>query len=268
MIHAISTGQVRITKAWANGKGKGIGRLVNTLFDTNYTDWLPIWCFLVEHPEGLVLIDTGADAKANEPIYFPPYMPLLQRAAQFRISREDEIDAQIQKLGFSLKDVRMVILTHLHQDHDGGLGRFPNAETIISRKEWQAGIGFAGRMGGYLNQRWPKTLAPRLIDFQSGAFGQFPQSEKLLEGLFAVPTYGHSAGHLSLIWETGGKSYLFSGDAAYTEQALLAGTLDGVSGDLEQAQLSQNRLRDYALQHKSIVLPSHDPEASTRLQNA
>src|SRR5687768_2917913 len=99
MIAAISTGHVRITKAWTEGRGKGIGRMINTLLDKDYTDWLPIWCFLIEHPEGLVLIDTGIRENANEPVYFPPYMPLLQRAAQFRISREQEIDCQISALG-------------------------------------------------------------------------------------------------------------------------------------------------------------------------
>src|SRR6185369_2583576 len=133
MIHAITTGHVNITKAWTNGKGQGLGRLMNTLFDKEFTGWLPIWCFLVEHPEGLLVVDTGILSNANEPLYFPPYMPLLQRATKFQISREQELDCQIQALGYSTNDVRYVICTHLHQDHDGGLGFFPNAEFIVSR---------------------------------------------------------------------------------------------------------------------------------------
>jgi N-acyl homoserine lactone hydrolase len=268
MIHAITTGYVRITKAWAAGRGKGLGRLINTLLDKEFSDWLPIWCFLIEHPDGLVLIDTGIRSNASDPIYFPPYMRLIQRAAQFQISREQEIDCQIAALGYSSKDIRYVITTHLHQDHDGGLGFFPNAEFIVSRAEYLAAKGLAGRMGGYLNHHWPDFFKPRLIDFTDGAFGNFPQSQTLLDGLMLVPTHGHTPGHLSVILEQQGKSYLFTGDAAYTEAALLAGTLDGISGDLAQAALAQERLRDYALSHHSLILPSHDPAVPARLQKA
>lgn len=118
MIHAITTGYVKITEKWRKGEGQGFMRLVNTIFDKNFSDWLPIYCYVIEHPEGLIVIDTGISENANDPIYFPPYMPLVQRAARFKISREEEIGHQMQARGLNPLDVRYVILTHLHQDHD------------------------------------------------------------------------------------------------------------------------------------------------------
>ncbi|PJF20382.1 MAG: N-acyl homoserine lactonase family protein, partial [Phototrophicales bacterium] len=132
----MTTGYVKITNNWVNGKGEGIRRFTNTLLDKTRTAWLPIWCFVIEHEAGLIVIDTGIPENANDPVYFPPYMPLLQRAATFKILREEEIGYQMLARGLNPDDVRYVILTHLHQDHDGGIHHFPNAEFIVSRDEW------------------------------------------------------------------------------------------------------------------------------------
>jgi hypothetical protein len=51
-IHAISSGEVQITQNWRVGKGDGFRLLVNTLFDEQFTVWLPIFCFVIEHPFG------------------------------------------------------------------------------------------------------------------------------------------------------------------------------------------------------------------------
>jgi hypothetical protein len=66
-IHAISTGKVKITQNWRIGREDDPLRLVHTFFDRRFTDWLPIFCFVVEHPEGLIVIDTGIPANANAP---------------------------------------------------------------------------------------------------------------------------------------------------------------------------------------------------------
>lgn len=264
-VHAITTGYVKITEKWRQGEGTGVMRLVNTIFDKQQSDWLPIWCFVIEHEAGLIVVDTGIAANANDPVYFPPYMPLLQKAAQFKISREAELDYQMCDQGLNPDDVRYVIMTHLHQDHDGGLHHFKNAEFIVSQKEWDAASGLAGRMGGYLNHRWFDGFAPTTINFTDGAFASFAESYQLLPGVTLVPTYGHSAGHLSVIVEKGSRSFVFAGDMAYTEQALQQVILDGVTSDLEIATESMRQMREYVNTHETVFLPSHDPESEKRL---
>lgn len=266
MIHAISTGHVKITQNWLEGQGSGVGRLVNTILDRRYTDWLPIWVFVIESAEGLVVVDTGIAENANQPIYFPPHMRLVQRAAPFQIMREQEIDQQMRARGLNPDDVRYVVMTHLHQDHDGGLHHFPNAEFIVSRAEWAAAAGFKGRMGGYLNQRWPSWFKPTLIDFTGEALDHFPQSYALTETITLVPTPGHSAGHLSVIYRQGDQHIVFGGDVAYTEDALFNLRLDGMSGDLAAAETSMRRMRDYVQSHATLFLPSHDPDVLMRLE--
>ncbi|MFN8452812.1 MAG: N-acyl homoserine lactonase family protein [Anaerolineae bacterium] len=265
-IHLISTGQVKITQNWRVGKGSGAMRLVNTLLDRQFSDWLPIYCTVIEHPEGLIVVDTGIPSDANAPIYFPPHMRLVQRAAPFDISPEQEIGAQMRVRGLNPADVRWVVLTHLHQDHDGGLKHFPNAEFLVSRQEWAAGQGLGGRMSGYLNWRW-RGLAPRLVDFESGAYYGFDASETLTPDIRLVPTPGHSAGHLSVVVEQDDHTLFIAGDAAYTQDLLIQDRIDGVGPDPEAQHDSHRRIMALAAQVPTVFLPSHDPDAAYRLEN-
>ncbi|NBB73798.1 MAG: MBL fold metallo-hydrolase [Bacteroidetes bacterium] len=269
-IHAIETGKVKVTKHWRIGRGTGVKRLTSTLFGSEFTEWLPIYVWVIEHPEGLTVIDTGIPADANKRIWFPPFMPLVQRAAKFKMTPEQEVGSQLRQLGLSPNDVRWVVLTHLHQDHDGGLHHFPNAEFVVSSKEWDMAVGVKGRMNGYLNQRWPDWFKPRLVDFNSQKpFGPFASHHALTqaEDIHLVPTPGHSPGHLSVILVEDGLSILFAGDASYTEQLLMAQQADGIGPDPHVQQETHRAILDYAEQHPTVYLPSHDPGAKERLEN-
>ena len=268
-IHTIETGRVKVTKNWCIGRGDGIKRLMNTLLDSEFTEWLPIYVWVIEHPEGLIVIDTGIPAEANKRIWFPPFMPLVQRAAKFEMTPGEEVGPQLRGLGLSPDDVRWVVLTHLHQDHDGGLHHFPNAEFLVSREEWAVATGFKGRMNGYLNQRWPSWFQPGLVDFDQVPFGPFASHHLLTQSgdVHLIPTPGHSPGHLSLILVKGDCSIIFAGDASYTQDLLIAQQADGIGGDLQVQQDTHVKILAYAEQRPTIYLPSHDPGSKERLEN-
>jgi len=268
-IHAIETGRVRVTERWRTGEGKGFRRLLNAWFDTTKTDWLPIYVWLIEHPEGLIVIDTGIPSDANTPRYFPPYMPLIQRAAVFDISPEEEVGPKMRALGFEPKDVRSVVLTHLHQDHDGGLHHFPNAEFLVSREEWMFASGLKGRLNGYLNQRWPSGFTPTLVDFNEDAIGPFLGHTKLTSSgdVMLVPTPGHSPGHLSVILKEGDMAIMFAGDSSYTQKHLIQMKADGVGTDIDGELRTHQNILKYAAEQPMVYLPSHDPDALKRLTN-
>lgn len=267
-IQLISTGQVKITKNWREGKVNRWPRLVNALLDQEFTDWLPIYCAVIEHPEGLIVIDTGIPANANQPIYVPPHMRLVQRAAPFRITASEEIGPQMRLRGLNPADVRWVILTHLHQDHEGGLHHFPNAEFMVSRREWQAAQGFSGRMNGYLNWRWPKGFAPTLVNFDSGAYYNFASSQVLTAAgdIRLLPTPGHSAGHLSVVVEQSDHVLFVAGDAAYTQELLVRDRVDGVGPDPQAQHETHRQIMTLAAQVPMVFIPSHDPDSAQRLE--
>lgn len=266
-VHAITTGTVRITENWRVGHGSYAARVLRTLTDTRLTEPLPIWCFVIKHPEGLMVVDAGIPANANDPVWFPPYMRLFQRAAPFQINGEaDEIGPQMRAMGLLPEDVRWVILTHLHQDHEGGLHHFPNAEFIVSRAEWTVAQGLKGRMAGYLNFRWPANFAPTQVEFT--------ETDPVFKGrytvtqtgdVYLVPTPGHSDGHLSVIIKDGSQALFLAGDTSYSQDLLLTDALDGVGPSATDIHDSHRRTLTFAQQTPTVYLPSHEWEAQQRL---
>lgn len=266
-IHAITTGTVRITHNWRSGHGPYPLRLLRAISDTRLTDPLPIWCYIIEHPEGLLVIDTGIPANANQPVWFPPYMRLIQRAAPFQIAGEsEEIGPQMRAIGLAPEDVRWVILTHLHQDHEGGLHHFPNAQVIVSQREWAAARGMKGRMAGYLNFRWPTNFLPKQIEFtepDSVFTGRYTVTRA--KDIYLVPTPGHSAGHLSVVVQEGSQALLLAGDVSYSQDLLLADATDGVGPSSADERHSHRRVLAFAQHTPTVFLPTHEWQAQQRL---
>jgi hypothetical protein len=85
-IHAIQTGTVAITTKWREGVGHGRVRLVNTLLDREWTEPLPIYAFAIEHPEGVIVVDTGETARVSEPGYFSSASPFASGCVPSRRS--------------------------------------------------------------------------------------------------------------------------------------------------------------------------------------
>lgn len=266
--HLFTTGHVRLTRSWREGNGDGVRRLINSVIDPEVTEWLPIYCCVVEHSDGLIVVDTGIPEDANAPIYFPPHMRLVQRAAPFAIAPSQEIGDQMRAAGLNPADVRWVVLTHLHQDHDGGIHHFPNAEFMVSRTEWAAAQGFSGRMNGYLNRRWFSGFAPTLIDFEDDPFYSFPSSKALTANgdIRLVPTPGHSAGHVSVVVEQTAHILFLAGDATYSQSLLLNRRVDGIGTDVQAQRETHRRILSFAAQVPLVLVPTHDPDAAERLE--
>ncbi|HEY0755722.1 MAG TPA: N-acyl homoserine lactonase family protein [Ktedonobacteraceae bacterium] len=266
-IHAIQTGSVGIKTAQLEGRGQGVQRLLNVLTDPVWTEPMPIYAWVIEHSEGIIVVDTGETARSTEQSYFPRWHPFFRRATRFYVCPDDEIGPQLRRLGIAPRDVRWVVLTHLHTDHAGGLAHFPASEILIAREEYQVAKGIPGRIRGYLPERWPTWLRPRLIDFAPQPGGPFPASFPLTsaEDIILLSTPGHTAHHLSVLVRDSGLSYILAGDASYSEQLMLRQVTDGVSPNPAITRQTLSRLRDYAQSNPTVYLPSHDPAAARRL---
>lgn len=266
-IHAIQTGTVAITTAWREGVGHGRRRLVHALTDRNWTNPLPIYAFAIEHPDGVIVVDTGETARAAEPGYFPRWHPVFRLAVREWIEPEQEIGPQLEQLGIRPADVRCVVMTHLHTDHAGGLHHFPNTEILVARPEIAYASGWRGRVRGYPNARWPSWFDPTPVDFAPDSLGPFPHTVRLTKtgDVTLVSLPGHSPGHMGVLIDEGERSVLLAGDSSYTEELLLRGAVDGVGPDERGEQLAQDRIRAYARAHPTVYLVAHDPQTGVRL---
>jgi len=264
-LHAIQTGFVRIKTAQLEGRGRGLRRRLAVFADRNWTGWLPTYAWVIDHPDGAIVVDTGQGKhllEASRSLH-----PYHRWEVVFRIERDEEIGPQLRALGIGRRDVKRVVLTHLHVDHDGGLAHFPQTEILVSRGELRTASGWMGRLRGYLPNRWPSWFDPVPLDLTTEAFGPFAASKRLTEAgdVVAVGTPGHTADHLSVVVEDQGMTYFLAGDASYDEQRMLAGQVDGVSADDDVAGGTLRAIREFARNRRVVYLPAHDPGSAARL---
>jgi len=200
----IQTGTVRIKTAQQAGReGRGgIGRKIDIFRDPNWSEPLPIFAFLVEHPEGRFLVDTGDTWRNSVPGYLPRWNPFFTKEVVVKVAPHEEIGPQLLARGIDpSRDIDTVILTHFHHDHTGGLDHFPHTRILASKENYDFSRGLRGKIGGCLPQRWPIWLKPELVTLDGPAIGPFGSSYPVTsDGRIAlVPTPGHVNGHVSVL---------------------------------------------------------------------
>lgn len=267
-IHAIQTGWALIRPNQIAARKEDSLRLIRTFTDQEWAPPVPIYAWLLEHSEGLILVDTGQTARAVDPGHHPRWHPYFRHSVRFRVRRDEEIDVQLERIGISPRDVRWVVLTHLHTDHAGGIRHFPQSDVIVSSAEWRAAQSRWGKLAGYIPQHWPRAIIPRHPAFNDGPWGAFPRSMRLTSAgdVHVVQTPGHTAGQLAVSVSLPHVEIFLAGDASYTQDTLVQGRLDGVSLNAHQARETLQIIQRHVLRRPTIFLPAHDPKAANRLE--
>lgn len=267
-VHAFSTGTVAIKHRRIRGAGPGPLRPLITMTSRGWSEPLPIWVWIIEHPEGLIAVDTGETARALEPGYFPRWNPYFRFAVRGSGSAETEIGPQMRAAGLDPLAVRKVVLTHMHTDHAGGLASFPETEVIVSSRELAEATGPLAKVKGYLPHRWPEGFTPRAVEIDGEPWGPFEHSLAVTDtgDVRILPTPGHTPGHVSVVVEENGAALLFAGDTSYEETTMLEGTADGVTQDPATARATLARIRELCAARPTVYLPTHDPGSANRLE--
>jgi glyoxylase-like metal-dependent hydrolase (beta-lactamase superfamily II) len=209
-------------------------------------------------------VDTGAAAHLKS---LPAWHPYFRLSVRFDIEPEQEVGPQLRSLGIGPRDVKTVVLTHLHIDHDGGLAHFPYSRILASGDEVARTAGISGAIQGYLPNRWPRWFDPEPLAWQASSVGPFAQSAPITNAgdVVAVPTPGHTPSHISVIVRDGDQRIVLAGDASYLESTMLSDRIDGVSSDEAAAHATLANIRTLCAQLPTIYLPTHDPDAAGRL---
>ncbi len=233
-------------------------REVNIKLGTSQDEFItPIPWYLITHPKGNVVIDGGIaleaaiDPKGHWGAVADVYWPML--------TEEETCVNQMTAAGFDVEDVKYVLHSHLHLDHTGATGRFPNATHIVQRVEYEYAFTadwFAA--GGYIRKDFDKPgLKWHLLE---GA-----ESEGFdLYGDGVIKIYnspGHSPGHQSfLITPPESGPILLVVDAAYTLDHWNEKCLPGFLTSAIETVRSVKKLRMLAEQTGAMVVTGHDLE--------
>ena len=180
---------------------------------------IPISMWVIDHPKGLVVYDTGNNAAISDGKCKSHWAAGNCEGLKPSQKREDVIDAQLKKLGHSPDKVKAVITSHAHLDHIGNIKLFPKAVHVMQKKE--------------LYQAWWPEKFQRAGDvFVMGDFDGPARDFNYLEldgdydlfgdgSIVILSTPGHTLGHQSVrVKLASGRTIVMAQDAIWMQENL------------------------------------------------
>ena len=215
---------------------------------------VPVICFLIAHPRGNVLVDTGVHRQA---LTDPVGRLGERRAGLFRLRSApgDEVVSQLALVGLAPSDIRYVVNSHFHFDHCGGNEFFPRSTFLVQRPEMEAARQvLAGAQIRY---------SPSPIDFDHPLDYHVIEGEHDVFGdgsVLLFPSYGHTPGHQSLRVRGGKGAHLVcASDACYTRENMDRDVLPNILWDPGVMRESLGALRRLRDQEGAAMFYGHDP---------
>ena len=213
-------------------------------------------CLLIEHPSGLVLIDTGAGNKEDEK--FKTIYGLENEGADGATMLEDGL----KQIGVAPTDISLVINTHLHFDHAGGNTRtagdgsleisFPNATYIIKRGEFEYATHTNERTAAsYFERNYVPLVAADKVEFVS-------REKEIVKGVKVIPTPGHTPFHQSILIESAGERGFYLGDLAPTHAHLPLPWIMGYDVEPLVTLETKRRILKQAVDENWLLIFEHD----------
>jgi glyoxylase-like metal-dependent hydrolase (beta-lactamase superfamily II) len=173
-------------------------------------------CLLIEHPQALVLVDTGLGDTESEKftaIYGVENSPVGPAGPT-------QLESALAEAGFAPEDVDLVLDTHLHFDHAGGNTRrgedgapvlsFPNAHYVVRRGEWD--------WAHHANERTSASYFAHNYEpvREAGRLELIDDDREVLPGISLRRTPGHTPHHQSVLVESDGQRLFYPADLAPT----------------------------------------------------
>lgn len=267
-VHPIQTGQVQIKSRQTEPRHeRREARVLDVLLDRHWTPPLPVSSYAIDHPEGVIVVDTGGAARVTEPGFVPRWHIVAATCDRQTLTLHVEIGPQLRAIGHHPRSVAKVVLTHMHSDHAGGLAHFEGVEILVTEREAALALGPMGPINAYFKQHYPTWFNPTTVSFDSDPWETFDASIPLTTdgAVRLLPTPGHTSGHMSVAIDRDDHLVLLTGDATYSEKLLLRGAIDGVAEDPRRHRESTERIRELCARRRVIVVPTHDPEGAERL---
>lgn len=202
--------------------------------------------YLIDTGDEVILVDTGLPSGTPEEV--PDENSTLYTGKDICSYME-----AFAALGYKPEQVTKILLTHKHGDHSGELKSFPNAKIYVNEEELTA-----EELKGIDN------FVP--VSFSDGAYYNFPESQKIQDGIYLVKAKGHTNGNSLVIVENDGLFYLFEADITYVDEALYENKLSVVFDDLPAARETLDRVREFVRNHPTVYMGTHTPQGYENLE--
>lgn len=231
------------TQPFAFGGEEGVEK-----FDKNIRYRGSLQNYLIDTGKDVILVDTGL------PVGTPEEAPDENSVIYTGKNTKDYIRA-LHDAGYKEEQVTKILLTHRHNDHSGCLKNFSNAKIYVNREELNA-----EELKGIYN------IIP--VDFTDGAYKNFPDSQKIVDGVYMIKAKGHTKGNSLVIAEdkTEGLYYMFEADITYVDEALYQNKLSVVYDDLKEARITLDRVREFVTNNPTVYMGTHTPQGVENLE--
>jgi glyoxylase-like metal-dependent hydrolase (beta-lactamase superfamily II) len=256
VVHAIRSGEMRLDG------GAMFGVVPKSLWEkripADERNRIPMTmrCLLVEHPSGLILIDTGAGNKENAK--FKDIYGIENEGADGLTWLEDGL----KEIGVAPTDISLVINSHLHFDHAGGNTRirpdgsveisFPNATYIVKRGEFDYATHTNERTAAsYFDRNYVPIESADQIEFVS-------REKEIVKGIRVIPTPGHTPFHQSILIESAGERAFYFADLVPTSAHLPLPWIMGYDVEPLVTLETKRRILKQAVDERWLVIFEHD----------
>ena len=229
------------TQPFAFGGEEGVDK-----FDKNIRYRGSLQNYVIDTGSEVILVDTGLPARFPEEVMNESAMAYTGKTIC------DYIDA-LSALGYKPEQVTKILLTHKHSDHSGELRSFPNAKIYVNAEE----IGVA-------ELKDIQNIIP--VQFTDGPYYNFPESQKIADGIYFIKAKGHTNGNSLVIAEKEGLFYMFQADITYVDEALYENKLSVVFDDLTAARKTMDRVREFVRNHPTVYMGTHTPQGYENLE--
>jgi len=224
---------------------------------------LPVPCYLIDHPKGTALFDTGLESalQTGDEEQRKKALGIVESFAKHEFLPGENIAERLIAFGYDPDKIDFIINSHLHVDHCGGNELIKNARLVVQKREWEAAHRDESiEANGFLPHQYQHGHDRMEIDGEHDLFGD--------GRVVLLPTYGHTPGHQSLKIRLDDGDIVLSADACYMKKSLEKMILPDpmVVGDAEQMLESFRRIQ--RLQDAgALIIFGHDPFQWKRLNS-